>query len=315
MALQKKPIFPLLALRPFEAAARHRSMSAAARELGVTQPAVSRHLNTLELALGQPVFRRSPRGLELTESGQKLLGTVSEILSSLDETVEQIRAPHRDRTIWLAMNTGLAQLWLSPRLARLRKALPNVYLRLLQTDRDDELNTGDYDLAIRFGNGRWKNCTSTKMLSEIVVPVCSTAYLREDRELRKSRSPASLARSKLLHLDQSGSRWLTWPTWFEKQGVDAGTEPPPLMYSAYPLLLQAAMAGEGVALGWLGLVDNLLKKGELIAVGDVVRRDTHGYFLCRPLHRPMTAAKDRLIAKVANWIAAEFKESPGTTKP
>jgi len=308
MKSKDRRIFPLLTLRPFEAAARFRSMSAAARELGVTQPAVSRHLDALDAALGQPVFRRSPKGLELTEVGHILLKSVTETLSTLDETVAQIREPHRDRTIWLAMNTGLAHFWLSPRLAKLRSALPNVYLRLLQTDRDDELSTGDYDLAIRFGNGRWKNCTSSKLLAEIVVPVSANEYLRTDDLLRKTRTSTSLTKAKLLHLDQAGSRWLTWPMWFEHQGLRGQTEPPPLTYSAYPLLLQAAVAGEGVALGWYGLVDNLLKSGDLVAVGDVVRRDTHGYFLCKPSGRSMTATKERLVARLANWIATEFKE-------
>jgi DNA-binding transcriptional LysR family regulator len=308
MTPPKKRPLPLPSLRPFAAAARHRSMSAAARELGITQPAVSRHLHMLELALGKPVFLRSPRGLELTESGQRLLDTAGPMLAALDATVEEIRAPHRDRTIFLAMNSGLAQLWLSPRLARFRKAFPNVYLRLMQTDRDEDLLAGDYDLAIRFGNGRWRNCSAAKMLSEIVVPVCAKDYLARDAQLRKARTPAALARARLLHLDQSSSRWLTWPLWFEKQGIEAGQEPPDLLYSAYPLLLQAATDGEGVALGWIGLVDGLLKKGTLVAVGDVVRRDTHGYFLCRPAQRSLSAAKEKLVQQVQDWIAAEFKQ-------
>src|SRR5579863_2298903 len=138
-------------LRPFEAAARLGSISGAARELGVTQPAISRQLAQLEADLRQPLFERTSRGLRLTEAGRALQAAVAPALLEIAEAAAQLRAPHRDRTLRLVANTGFAQQWLAPRLGALRAAVPDAFLRLSTSDREDDFADGDYDLAVRFG--------------------------------------------------------------------------------------------------------------------------------------------------------------------
>jgi DNA-binding transcriptional LysR family regulator len=298
---------PLSTLRAFEAAARLGSMSAAARELDVSQPAISRSLAHLEGRLGQPLFRRSHRGLQLTDAGRRLQRAVDTAFGTLTEACDGIRAPDRDRTVWLTANSGFAQLWLAARLPDLRRALPNLYLRLTTSDHDPELDAGEYDLVVRFGAGQWRSCTSTKLLPERVVPVCSPAYLARHRRLAKAASPAALAAGHLLHLDEASSRWLTWTSWFAAQGIAPRLARPALTYASYPLLLQAALAGEGVALGWLALVERHLGDGSLVSLFRPLQRDTHGYFLCRPRGRRMSQAKGFLVDAVADWIVTHCR--------
>jgi len=300
---------PMGALRPFEAAARLGSMSAAARELGVSQPAISRMLAHLEAFLGQPLFNRTRRGLTLTDAGRTLQRAVEGAFASLSQATDELKAPDRDRTVWLTANSGFAQQWLALRLPALREALPHVYLRLTTSDRDQELDAGEYDLAVRFGAGQWRGTNSVKLLPERVVPVCAPTYLARHRKLARVASAAALAREQLLHLDESSARWLTWASWFAAQGERLTLERPTLLYASYPLLLQAVLAGEGVALGWVELVEDLIAEGRLTPVFPVLERDSHGYFLCRPKHRTMTKAKGHLVDSVASWIVAHCKSA------
>jgi LysR family transcriptional regulator, glycine cleavage system transcriptional activator len=294
---------PHSALRPFEAAARLGSISAAARELGVTQPAISRHLTQLEADLRQPLFERTARGLRLTEAGRAFQAAVAPALAAIAEAADSLRAPDRDRTIRLAANTGFAQQWLAPRLSALRAAMPNLYLRLSTTDRDEDFDDGDYDLAVRFGAGGWAGCRATQLLPERVTPICAPAYLRERPGLDRPDLPASaLLGERLLHLDEQSARWFTWRTWLQSLGVAAAIPPPKLLYPSYPLLLQAAVAGEGVALGWAGLIDDLFARHWIVALPLESRRDDHGYFLCQRERRPMTQAKQAVVSKLATWL-------------
>jgi DNA-binding transcriptional LysR family regulator len=301
------PLPPLSTLRAFEAAARLGSMSAAARELALSQPAISRTLAHLEGHLGQPLFRRSHRGLQLTDAGRALQRAVDTAFSTLAEACDGIRAPDKDRTVWLTANSGFAQQWLAGRLPALRSALPRLYLRLTTSDRDSELDAGEYDLVVRFGTGQWRNCTSTKLLPERVIPVCAPAYLARHRRLARADSPAALAGEHLLHLDEASSRWLTWASWFTAQGIARRLDRPALTYASYPLLLQAALAGEGVALGWLALVERQVADGSLVPLFSPLQRDSHGYFLCRPRGRRMSQAKGFLVDAVADWIVAQCR--------
>ena len=296
------PLPPLSTLRAFEAAARLGSMSAAARELSLSQPAISRSLAHLESDLGQPLFRRSHRGLQLTDAGCTLQRAVEVAFATLAEACDGIRAPDKDRTVWLTANSGFAQQWLAGRLPELRRTLPSLYLRLTTSDRDQELDAGEYDLVVRFGTGQWRGCTSTKLLPERVVPVCSPAYLAKHRRLARAVSPAVLSGAHLLHLDESSARWLTWASWFAAQGIAPKLPRPALTYASYPLLLQAALAGEGVALGWQALIEPQVRDGSLVPLFKPLQRDTHGYFLCRPRARRMTQAKSYLVEAVAAWI-------------
>ena len=292
-------------LRPFEAAARLGSITAAARELGVTQPAISRHLAQLEADLRQPLFERTSRGLRLTEAGRALHAAVAPALTAIADAAAHLRAPDRDRTIRLIANTGFAHQWLAPRLSELRAAVPDAYLRLTTSDREEDFSDTDHDFAIRFGAGAWPGWRAQKLFGERVVPICAPGFLRDRPALRREPlPPASLLREPLLHLDEISARWFTWKTWFESQGVAAAIPPPKLLYASYPLLLQAAVAGEGIALGWIGLIDDLVARNWVVALPLNSVHDTHGYFLCEPERRATTETRRAVARQVRAWFAA-----------
>ena len=190
-----------------------------------------------------------------------------------------------------------------PRLAALRAAEPGLFLRLVTSDRDDELDLADCDLAIRFGTGTWPHCRAVRLWDEEVAPVCSPAYLATHSDLgRSDLKAADLVTAQLLHMDEASERWLTWASWFAAQGVTTRLPRPALLYATYPLLLQAVLAGDGVALGWHGLIDDLVAERRLVRLAPSVRRAAHGYYLCRPEGRTLPATTARLVDRVAAWI-------------
>lgn len=300
--MSKHLLPPVSALVPFEAAARLGSMSAAARELGISQPAISRHLQLLERDLGQILFQRNRRGLALTSAGRAYYQAVAAGFTQITQATQQLRALSGEQTVRLNANFGFAQQWLMPRFARLRAAFPKATFRLQTNDQDDELSLTDSDLAIRFGTGRWPGWQSSKLMAEEVYPMCAPAYLEAHPLLRrKGLRPADLLAQQLLHMDEGAQRWLTWPQWLRLQGVTPPAKTPAFLYSTYPLLLQATLAGEGIALGWRGLVDPLIENGSLVQLMAPLRREQHGYFVTFRQDHPA----EKHLRRIADWFMTE----------
>ncbi|WP_119458324.1 LysR substrate-binding domain-containing protein [Rhodospirillaceae bacterium SYSU D60014] len=313
MAKSDRQLPPLPSLVPFEFAARLGSMSAAARELGISQPAVSRHLAQLEADLGQALFQRTRRGLRLTEAGRTYQDAVAHGLDHIAQATRRLRHSDGGRTIRITAHFGFTHQWLIPRLPLLRATVPDLFLRLITDDREEDLDVAGCDIAIRFGTGDWPDCEATKLLTEEVFPICSPSYLRDRQRLqRHDLTPFDLLEEGLLHMDEVSDRWFTWSSWFAAQGVTAELERPRLFYAIYPLLLQATLAGEGIALGWRGLTDELIAQNRLVQLLPAVRRSDRGYFLCRPKHSSGTRTKERLIRRVSDWIISAAGEPPGT---
>jgi LysR family transcriptional regulator, glycine cleavage system transcriptional activator len=288
----------MAALIPFEAAARLGSMSAAARELGISQPAISRHLAALEGDLGQALFIRTRRGLRLTAAGLAYQAAVAPALGQIRDATLRLRPRGAGRSLRLAANFGFAQQWLMPRLPALRRARPELVLHLVTSDRDEELALADADLSIRFGTGAWPSQRARKLFDEEAFPVCSPDCLARHPRL----GAGDLSAASLLHMEESSSRWFTWESWLAARGEAARVLSRRLIYPTYPLLLQAVLAGEGVALGWRGLVDELVAEGRLVQLGPGITRADRGYFLCLP-EAPSAPAR-----AVADWLlAAQMK--------
>jgi LysR family transcriptional regulator, glycine cleavage system transcriptional activator len=287
----------MAALIPFEAAARLGSMSAAARELGISQPAISRHLAALEGDLGQVLFIRTRRGLRLTAAGQAYQAAVAPALGQIRDATLRLRPRGAGRSLRLAANFGFAQQWLMPRLPALRRMLPDLVLHLVTSDREEELALADADLSIRFGTGAWPGQRAMKLFDEEAFPVCSPDCLARHPRLGQG----DLAAASLLHMEESNSRWFTWESWLGRPAL-----PRRLIYPTYPLLLQAALAGEGVALGWRGLVDALVAEGRLVQLAPGITRADRGYFLCLPeaASAPARAVADWLRAAAQTKMAA-----------
>lgn len=292
------PALPSLkALAAFEAATRLGSMTAAARELGSTQPAVSQRIRALEGQLGMPLFDRSARRLRTTRDGEAFYEEVAAALRRITGATRRLqsRARARHRELTIAAHFGFAHRWLLPRLARLESAFPGTRFEVFPADRDEAPEMAGADLAIRFG--RFEDCGDAEwpLFAETVFPVLSPAC-RERYRVDATIDAAVLARVPLLHMDEHDSRWLNWYQWCDRAGLERPGRPTRFNYNNYPLLLNAAAEGNGLALGWAGLVESMIAEGTLLALGPAVERRDRGYIL--GARHPDSA----IVAPVIDWF-------------
>jgi LysR family transcriptional regulator, glycine cleavage system transcriptional activator len=287
---------PMQALLAFESAARLKSFTAAARELGATQPAVSQRVVQLEADLGAPLFARGHRGVTLTAEGERLFATVRTSLTTIRATAAEIRASRTDSALTILTDPGFAAYWLMPRLASLKHAMPTLDVNIVTSQAVYDPQRDRADVAIAFGDGNWKPCTSTRLFAEQVTPVCSPAFAQAHRRVAQ---PDDLTALPLLHVHAPHpSRWLSWDAWFAAHSL-----PPPeasfsATFNSYSLVIQAALLGHGVALGWTPLVDDLIDKGLLVHLLNAPVSTERGYFLVRPPARPEAPA----VQRFRRWI-------------
>ena len=299
---------PLQSLVFFEAAVRHLSFTAAAQELGTSQPAVSQRIGLLEDDLGVPLFKREHRGVSLTPEGLQLVTAVRESLSSIGEVAAKIRARRERQVLTVATDFGFATYWLMPRLAALRELVPELDVRIVTSQNQFDIRGEPVDMAVAFGDGHWPGCSATPLLPEIVVPVCSPTFYTQQR---LSGQAADLRTLPLLHLESAEpQRWLLWEGWFAAHGLRSAGAGHDLTLNNYPLVIQAAMAGQGVALGWAPLVDELVRSGQLVAAVAAPQRTARGYFLVEPNTRRNSEALHRFRRWMVQECAQALQASP-----
>ncbi len=289
------PLDPLLA---FEAAARNLSFTKAGEELFLTQSAVSRQIQTLEAQLGIKLFERRPRALLLTEAGQSLYRVTQEILQRLHESARKLRGAAEVRAVTLTTTPGLAALWLIPRLARFTGAQPGVDVRISAGNEIVNLDRAGVDLAIRYTQSDQAG-GARKLFGETVLPVCSPALAR-DRN-RPLAAPEDLRHHVLLQLDDPRAAWLDWQLWFHALGIDELQPAGKLHFSHYDQLIQAAVSGQGIALGRHPLVRGLLREKKLVAPFKQDVCSSRAYFL---VESGAARAKPQVQAFIA-WLLEE----------
>ena len=282
----------------FEVAAKHLSFTLAARELNVTQGAVSQQIRLLEAALDRPLFIRKHNALELTEAGKTLVGSVTNGLDAIAAAVGAITGAEEPQLVTLSATDGMARFWLKPLIDSYRALHPEVGFVVLASDADDTLrNYAQVDLAFLCGNDRCDVGEELHFLfPEIAQPVCSPAYLASHGPLD---STDSLNRANLLHLHDShwnadaiGWQPLGWNEWFRAQDSVWAKRPSSLTTNKVGLLIEAAQAGEGVMLGWHHMVARALTEGNLVFAHPGTIGAGRGNFLnCRQasLRRPAVA--------------------------
>lgn len=281
----------LTGLRAFAAAAHFGSFKRAAVVLGVTATAVSHSIRALEDELGSALFTRLPRAVELTAAGQTLHAAVRDGFAAIAAGVDRIRAPARP-SVTLSTTPAFAARWLVPRIAALQAAHPDIDLRIHASNDPVELRSGAYDLAIRYGRGPYGDLAMTTLLQDSFVPVASPAL--------HIGSAAELAGHPLIHFD-----WhrpppvdLTWSAWARAAGL-ATAMTHGIRYSEESHAIQAAIAGQGVALLSRVLVQDELRLGSLaICRGPALA--ALAYHLLRPARASSPAA-----ATVASWLVGE----------
>lgn len=267
-------------LLAFESAARYGSFTQAGIELDISQPAVSRHVAILEDRLNVALFRRERGRVSLTPAGETLLQATRLAFGALDKAVDEIRG-HSSRLL-LAVQPTIAESWFSPRLDELRAAVEPSTVHLVIFDRDEELETTEHDVAIRFDPELGPGSRSHPLVGEAVFPVASPE-LAEQLGLSPESPPADLLSGvRLLRIQTRGRPWLGWSDWFDALDIDWTPDEGDVVHQAYSVLLQQALAGQGVALAWDTLTGDLLQRRLLRRVGPIVQRTDRAYHLVWP---------------------------------
>jgi DNA-binding transcriptional LysR family regulator len=305
--MRNSPRLPSLdLLRGFEAAARQMSFTRAAAELHVTQSAVSRQIKTLEDHLDIKLFTRLNRALKLTAEGEALYATAQSVMRQVEDAIARLAAPGDERLLTVTSTVSFASLWLVPRLARFRKIQPGTDVRLAATNDISNLERERIDVAIRFLEPRAAPAGALPLTGEEVFPVCSPALLRDrSRTLKK---PADLARHVILHYDDPAGQWpwLSWNQWLDAFHLAGLKSAGVARYSHYDQLIQAAIEGEGVALGRTPLVKRFLKSGALVAPFKDRVAGTREYFVIVSPH----AAKRAQARHFVTWLQQEIRGEP-----
>lgn len=288
----------LNAIRAFEATARTGSVTSAARELHVTHGAVSRQIRLLEASLDCRLFERAGRGLSLTGAGRQLQATAGECFAALRETCQRLRQPRTGQALVLGCPGSLLARWMIPRLERLRHDLPGLDLHLSANEQAPDESMRGIDAALLSGEAPWPASWEVMPLaSEYVGPVCSPGVAAAAR-LRGAAADA-LLELPLLH---TASRPQAWPAWGRSQGLPAHALRLGQGFEHLYYLLEAAVAGLGVAIAPYPLVADELAAGRLLAPWGFTATGAH-WALCCPRERI-----DPRLAALATWLRAQLAE-------
>jgi LysR family transcriptional regulator, glycine cleavage system transcriptional activator len=292
-------------IQGFEAAARNLSFTRAAEELFITQSAVSRQIKALEDHLGIALFERRQRALALTESGHALYRVATDVLERLQAAADQLRAAGRVRQLSLTTTTGFASLWLIPRLQRFTGLHPDIDVRISATTEVLNLERSLVDLAIRYCRPEAVPEGAVRLFGEEVIAVCG-ATLARDRA-RPLKRPQDLRHHVLLHFDYAGAMpaLLDWGTWLTALGIGDLKPAGALHFSQYEQMIQAAISGQGIALGRQPLVNDLLASGALVAPFRKTVVASRAYFVVESEH---AAAKPH-VRQFAAWLVEEARRS------
>jgi LysR family transcriptional regulator, glycine cleavage system transcriptional activator len=290
-------------LKGFDAAARHLSFTRAAQDLFLTQSALSRQIQTLEEQLGTPLFERRHRELRLTNAGQILHASAKAMLEEMGRAVAKIRREQTALPLTVSTNQPFAALWLIPRLSRFRALHPTVDVFISADNRIVDLERERIDLAVRYCAEAAAPPGSPRLFGERIMPVCSPALAADPaRPLRKAED---LAHHVLLHVDDEAGRfpWLNWSVWLAAVGIRELTPAGSLRFNHFDQVMQAALDGQGVALGRVPLIDRLLSEHRLVAPLRGKYTTARAYYIVRAAHaniRPETQA-------FVEWLIAEAR--------
>ncbi|KGJ06670.1 DNA-binding transcriptional regulator, LysR family [Paracoccus halophilus] len=283
----------------FEVAAKHLSFTLAAKELNVTQGAVSQQIRLLERALETELFIRKHNALELTPEGGRLQAAITEGLDTISAAVAALTGDEGPQTVTVSATDGMAAFWLKPLIDSFRAEHPGTGFVVFASDNDDAIrNYAEVDIAFLCGNERCEIGEELHFLfPETAQPVCSPGFLAEHGPFE---SPAALNRVNLLHLhdrhwsaDAIGWQPLGWPEWFRAQGAEWSKSPSSLSTNKVGLLIEAALAGEGMMLGWQHMVAPAIAQEKLVYAHPASVTAGRGNFLnCRQksMKRPPVAA-------------------------
>ncbi len=317
---------PLNALLAFEAAGRLQNFTAAGRELNITQAAISRHILTLESHLGTLLFTREHRAVQLTPDGARFHQTVAASLEQMAAHAAELKRKSSRGNVTIGTTIAFATFWLMPRLNAFRAQEQGIDFKLMASDAPFDLTTEEIDIAIKYGTGDWPGLDAAFLFGDEIFPVCSPSFLARHPT---ARSVSALPDLPLLHLDDVDASWMNWSAWFG-QGLQNGAvrqvgtarQMPPetkrtaavksQSYNNYSLIIQAAIDGQGVALGWRHFVDDLLRDGQLVRPVEATVKTGLGFYLVTACGRNISRPAQRLM----HWLRDQVSpvaDSPSPT--
>ena len=295
---------PLMAIRAFEATARHLSVTQAAAELCVTAGAVSQQIKQLEDTMGIALLQRKGRNIDLTEAGQFLRPQLTQALDIMGIALDSIAQTRQRKMLKLTLLPTLAEKWLMPRLASFHGANPELDIQILTSFRDIDLEIEGVDMASVIGTGLPAGVDGIRLFSDEFLPVCSPLLLCDTARIDHV---SDLAAFTFLH---SVPRSEAWHHWLEFAGEPELKPVNNLSFANSSLAIQAAIDGVGIAVVQREYVSSHLAHGSLIAPCNIIASGRNSYYLCWSAKQPASAAftlfRDWVVSEIDNAKAASI---------
>ncbi len=291
------------ALRTLLAAAKHLNFTRAADELGLTPAAVSFQIKEIEDQLGVKLFTRTSRTIRLTEPGVILCEAAADALDLMHRAVSRAQKAGRGTAqLKVTVDPQFATKWLMRRVERFRKSHSDIDLRFDIAYEVRDFDVDDIDVAIRFGSGKYPGLAASRLFDNIIVPVCSPRLLTSGRPLKE---PRDLLHHTLAHIEWSrqGVTWPNWRMWMAAAGIDDFDDSNTIVFEASSNAVDAAMAGDAVALADFAMVANDLSEGRLVRPFELSIKAAPEY--AYHLVYPETSAADQRITAFRDWMLAE----------
>jgi LysR family glycine cleavage system transcriptional activator len=283
---------PLETLRVFEVACRHGSYSEAARELHVTHSAVSQRIRQLEEELGLTLFERQGNRMVPTSSGLRLQAGVKNAFSELSASLGTVKTHQTEAEVTVSLLPVMAARWLVPRLPRFKARFPRINLHVKTGQALANFKSDGVDIAIRFGSGDWKGLRAIKLLREEFFPVCSPSF----NGGRLPRDPISILSEPLL-IDRN----LSWRAWFKSAGMKLDREITGTSFTDTNALMEAAVTGQGIALGRLSFARSDILAGKLVRLSEHSLRVSY----CHYAVYPISSESNPALVAFRDWLIEE----------
>ena len=287
---------PLETLRVFEVACRHGSYSEAARELHVTHSAVSQRIRQLEEDLGLTLFERQGNRMVPTSSGLRLQAGVKSAFSEMNAALAGIQTRRKDAEITVSLLPVMAARWLVPRLSRFTARFPHINLHIKTGQSLANFKSDGVDIAIRFGTGDWKGLRAIKLLDEEFFPVCSPGL----NGGRLPKDPASMLSQPLL-IDRN----LSWHAWFKSAGLKLNRDIAGISFTDTNALMEAAVMGQGIALGRLSFTRSDILAGKLVRLSEHSLRVAYCHYA---VYQIASECNPALVA-FRDWLVEEARRA------
>lgn len=292
----------LHSLIAFEAAIRHGSMTRAAEELSISQPLISQRIRALEDVVGGILINREQKPIAPTMAGSRYYNEIKGSLSTILRATESAKSDFQESQIKISINAyfGFAFHWLMPRLQRLQQAFPEYLFEIQPTNSLSDLVSSQADISFHYSHHVGRYEFEQLIIEEEVFPVCSPA-LADKLGLTPGQQLSDLRDMPLLHKDVDDPRWPNWKSWSRVLSVQPSDFPISFRYNNYPLIVEAAIAGQGLCLGWKGLITQFIEEGKLIALGPKLTSSERGYMICSNYRSTFA------VGNVIEWLLNETK--------